>query len=153
MRRKGSRISIVTYEQPLLLLGSGMIFQQQEKNTFIALFRHCSETSLLLQERIGATTLLAPLTFFGLSICLRVMIYMDGPLTQFSILLIGARALLDNQLIGFGYIARLLQWGGEGYSIGKIISACFYGAQRKGGRVSTLWFCISRILFYFIEHM
>jgi hypothetical protein len=56
---------------------------------------------------------------------LRVMIVIEGPLSQFSISLIqgvhnGTRAMLDipyrlKKLIWFGYIARLSQWGGGGY--------------------------------------
>jgi hypothetical protein len=47
------------------------------------------------------------------------MVDIEGQLNKFSISLIcgfhiGERALLDIKLIWFGYIARLIQWGGGG---------------------------------------
>jgi hypothetical protein len=41
---------------------------------------------------------------------------------------IGARVLLDINLIGFGYIASLFQWGGGGILLIQIISTCLRSA-------------------------
>jgi hypothetical protein len=50
---------------------------------------------------------------------------------------ISAKALLDINLIWFGYITRLSQWGGWGYSFKSFLPA--FATLRKGGRVvSTL---------------
>jgi hypothetical protein len=47
------------------------------------------------------------------------------------------RAALN--LIWFGYIARLSQWGGGGNFLVQMISTCFRYPQRKLVGVSTLW--------------
>ncbi len=53
---------------------------------------------------------------------------------------IGVKALLDVNLIWFGYIARLSQLGGGGYLHVQIISTCRRGLKGRGEGVGTLWF-------------
>ncbi len=50
---------------------------------------------------------------------------------------IGAKALLDVNLIWFGFIARLSQCGGGGILLVQMISTCLRCAYGKGGGGST----------------
>ncbi len=58
---------------------------------------------------------------------------------------ISVRALLDPELIWFGYITRLSQWGGGGggnLPI-QIIYTCRHGLSGMGEGVGTLWLKLS----------
>ncbi len=58
-----------------------------------------------------------------------------------------ARALLDINLIWFGYIARISQWEGGGILLVQIISTCLRCACiGRGGGVSTLWLYLRSLL-------
>ncbi len=65
------------------------------------------------------------------------MNYVEGPLFSSSALSfigkvhIGAGALLDINLIWFGHIARLSQWGGGDILLGQKISTCLRYAKKK----------------------
>jgi hypothetical protein len=56
-----------------------------------------------------------------------------------SLPLIGARALLDINLIWFGYIADLSQWGGGGYYSFKWFLPAVASLKGGGGGGSALW--------------
>ncbi len=83
----------------------------------------------LPRRRIRRSSLLC----LGSNIRVMRALWVSSALSLIGGVHIGAIALLDINLIWFGYIARLSQWGGGGYFPGSYHSTCLRCTWEKGG--------------------